>query len=51
MNARATRGLDAPPPPRVGSAAMLIIPFAAQEIGNRFRLEVPNPEDYEIGRF
>jgi len=30
---------------------MLFIPFAAQEIGNRFRLEVPNPEDYEIGRF
>jgi hypothetical protein len=30
---------------------MLIIPFAAQEIGNRFRLGVPNPEDYEIGRF
>jgi hypothetical protein len=51
LKARATRGLDAPPPPRVGSAAMLIIAFAAQEIGNRFRLEVPNPEDYEIGRF
>jgi hypothetical protein len=51
LKARATRGLDAPLPPRVGSAAMLIIPFAAQEIGNRFRLEVPNPEDYKIGRF
>jgi hypothetical protein len=24
---------------------MLVIPFAAQEIGNRFRLEVPNPGD------
>jgi hypothetical protein len=30
---------------------MLIIPLDAQEIGNRFRLEVPNPEDYKIGRF
>jgi hypothetical protein len=30
---------------------MLIVPFAAQEIGNRFRLEVPNPENYKIGRF
>jgi len=30
---------------------MLVIPFAAQEIGNRFRLVVPNPGDYEPGRF
>jgi len=30
---------------------MLVIPFAAQEIGNRFRLVVPNSGDYEPGRF
>jgi hypothetical protein len=30
---------------------MLVIPFAAQEIGNRFRLVVPNPGDYEPCRF
>jgi hypothetical protein len=30
---------------------MLVIPYAAQEIGNRFRLEVPNPGDYVPGRF
>ena len=29
---------------------MLVIPFAAQEGGNRFRFEVPNPDDYEIGK-
>jgi hypothetical protein len=28
---------------------MLVIPFASQELTNRFRLEVPNPEDYDIG--
>jgi hypothetical protein len=29
---------------------MLVIPFAAQELGDRFRFEVPNPDDYEIGK-
>ena len=29
---------------------MLVIPFAAQEIGNRFRLVVANPGDYEPDR-
>ena len=42
---RATSGV----PGRVG--AMLVIPYAAQAIGNRFWLVVPNPGDYEPGRF
>jgi hypothetical protein len=29
---------------------MLVIPFAAQEIDNRFRLVVANPGDYEPDR-
>ena len=28
---------------------MLVIPFAAQELGNRFRFDAPNPDDYEVG--
>jgi hypothetical protein len=29
---------------------MLKIPFEAQELGNRFRMQVPNPDDYKVGQ-
>lgn len=29
---------------------MLVIRFAAQEAGSRFRVDVPNPDDYEVGQ-